>query len=520
MDWYVARDGETFGPFPFEVMIKGIRDGELTPQDLVWSEGAPDWQPASSVPGLFSPPSLSALPPLTASQPNDASQRETEPGDPQAKADVGSSINENPSLIRRHWRGELSLGRAYWGVGVAVTVGAIGLQHFFAALVHGNGMGMLQFGMALTGLFLFIALCTLWQLVGVWRSAGRHMQSSQSRVPGAIARLTLILAVALVARDFGAVLGPFVLENWSPASRKADEATHELRLLRNGTEIELSGRLSEGTAIAVRQLLDAAPGVQVVHLNSAGGSVAEGYEIYQLIRDRKLITYTATDCASACTIAFLGGSQRLLSTGARLGFHSANIRGVDQRYIPAINAEMRRTLMSHGAPESFVTKAFSTSADSMWYPTKSELAAAKVVTGVVDPDQFALSGVSNWRDQEAIERSLLTFPLYAIVRDNDPEMFKKIANRFAEGVRLGKSLIEITQDAQSVFASEVIPKYLMRACQGQCIATGGLKSTKFGTSTKPIRIHVSPISCHSFAPQRTSSLTLSQHTFSKQMSMH
>lgn len=64
---------------------------------------------------------------------------------------------------------------------------------------------------------------------------------------------------------------------------------------------------------------------------------------------------------------------------------------------------MRRTLMSHGAPESFVTKAFSTSADSMWYPTKSELAAAKVVTGVVDPDQFALSGVSNWRDQEAID---------------------------------------------------------------------------------------------------------------------
>src|SRR5215470_7000063 len=103
MDWYVAKDGETFGPFPFEVMIKGIRDGELTPQDLVWSQGAPDWQPASSVPGLFSPPPLSTPPaPLTASQPNDASQRGTEPRNPPAKADVGSSINENPSLIRRH----------------------------------------------------------------------------------------------------------------------------------------------------------------------------------------------------------------------------------------------------------------------------------------------------------------------------------------------------------------------------------------------------------------------------------
>ena len=137
MDWYVALDGETFGPFTFDVMLKGVRDGELTPQDLVWSPGTLNWQPTSNVAGLFSPPSLPAPPPpRTATQPDSASQWIIEPGVRQAQADIGSSINENPNLIRRHWRGELSLGRAYWGVGAVVALGANGLQHLFAALVQ------------------------------------------------------------------------------------------------------------------------------------------------------------------------------------------------------------------------------------------------------------------------------------------------------------------------------------------------------------------------------------------------
>ena len=97
-------------------------------------------------------------------------------------------------------------------------------------------------------------------------------------------------------------------------------------------------------ADALKKLLDAAPGVKVVHLNSIGGRVGEGYQIYQIVRDRKLATYTATDCVSACTIAFLGGSQRYLSSKARLGFHSISFGGVDQKQLPDINADLRRML--------------------------------------------------------------------------------------------------------------------------------------------------------------------------------
>ena len=57
-EWYVARDGERFGPFTSDRMSAGVREGELRREDLVWRDGMPDWQPASEVPGLWRPPPL------------------------------------------------------------------------------------------------------------------------------------------------------------------------------------------------------------------------------------------------------------------------------------------------------------------------------------------------------------------------------------------------------------------------------------------------------------------------------
>src|SRR5262249_17776523 len=35
MEWYVARDGQSFGPFPFSRVVDGARSGELHRDDLV-----------------------------------------------------------------------------------------------------------------------------------------------------------------------------------------------------------------------------------------------------------------------------------------------------------------------------------------------------------------------------------------------------------------------------------------------------------------------------------------------------
>jgi hypothetical protein len=44
--WYLARDGQQFGPISDAELAKFIELGYLQPTDLLWREGFPDWRPA------------------------------------------------------------------------------------------------------------------------------------------------------------------------------------------------------------------------------------------------------------------------------------------------------------------------------------------------------------------------------------------------------------------------------------------------------------------------------------------
>jgi hypothetical protein len=47
--WYLARDGQQFGPISEAELAKFIELGHLQPTDLLWREGFPDWRPAMVV---------------------------------------------------------------------------------------------------------------------------------------------------------------------------------------------------------------------------------------------------------------------------------------------------------------------------------------------------------------------------------------------------------------------------------------------------------------------------------------
>jgi uncharacterized protein DUF4339 len=51
--WYLARDGQQFGPISEAEMAKFVELGHLQPTDLLWRDGFPDWRPAMVV---FPPP--------------------------------------------------------------------------------------------------------------------------------------------------------------------------------------------------------------------------------------------------------------------------------------------------------------------------------------------------------------------------------------------------------------------------------------------------------------------------------
>lgn len=52
-DWYYAQQGRQNGPVSFEQLGQLARGGQLSPADLIWREGMPNWTPASQTPGLF-----------------------------------------------------------------------------------------------------------------------------------------------------------------------------------------------------------------------------------------------------------------------------------------------------------------------------------------------------------------------------------------------------------------------------------------------------------------------------------
>ena len=53
--WYYGRNGQQQGPFVLDQMREMVRNGELRPGDLVWTEGMEQWTEARTVGELFPP---------------------------------------------------------------------------------------------------------------------------------------------------------------------------------------------------------------------------------------------------------------------------------------------------------------------------------------------------------------------------------------------------------------------------------------------------------------------------------
>jgi hypothetical protein len=65
----------------------------------------------------------------------------------------------------------------------------------------------------------------------------------------------------------------------------------------------------------------------VVAFHSDGGNLVAGIRIGALIREKKFTTVVpdGASCASACALAWLGGTRRLVGQDASVGFHSAYV---------------------------------------------------------------------------------------------------------------------------------------------------------------------------------------------------
>jgi len=142
--------------------------------------------------------------------------------------------------------------------------------------------------------------------------------------------------------------------------------------------LSLTGEYQYGVAAAFASALDTHPETRRIELAGPGGRQDEGLAIARAIEDRGLDTHVRSECASACTLAFVAGRARTVLRNASLGFHAVTspVHTVNP------NGNYDRYLAGRGVDEGFIRQATATPPKRLWYPSQTYLLEARVVTAI------------------------------------------------------------------------------------------------------------------------------------------
>ncbi|MFO1060414.1 MAG: hypothetical protein U1E53_26010 [Dongiaceae bacterium] len=372
-----------------------------------------------------------------------------------------SSLRQLWRYLVRHWRGELSLRHAVWQSGFLAYV--LLLSPCLTVLIFGANLVPLPLGLFAEPLLWFaVVLAAGWHLVGIWRSAGRAAGADGRPASALPARAAVLLALVIVADLAWVRAVPRALDAFDMVFRDDPEiGPHNIRLLSRNTEIEISGGLTIGVADELEAMLARYPETTVIHLNSPGGRMSEGFALQAVIRRHGLITYTGVECDSACTLAFLGGRERWIGPTASLGFHHASAYpGETRREREAEESDLVRGMQGVGVSPAFARRVLDTPFDGLWRPTVQELLDNHVVTGVSDGTQFAIGGIEAGTPPERVEEALLAAPWLAAFRKLEPAVFSRLRDTVAEIVARGGTeheLAEAEKAAVMPYALQYLP---------------------------------------------------------------
>jgi len=219
-------------------------------------------------------------------------------------------------------------------------------------------------------------LFALWQIMLIVRASQRSSHT--------VFALSIVLALG-AAGLIGLTLHDRAIPALAElvAIRRGDTGFGQLdvRLSDDGRVLYISGAYGTHSEESVRRALAENKGVREVVLEGPGGRASVGFELFRLFRERKLATRVETGCASACTIAFLGGVERTVSQSGRLGFHRASFPGMGDDDMHDANRGIRNFMVySARLTPEFARRVLETPPDGIWVPTREELLAGKVIT--------------------------------------------------------------------------------------------------------------------------------------------
>lgn len=163
------------------------------------------------------------------------------------------------------------------------------------------------------------------------------------------------------------------------------------------------GRITEDTPEVFRRFMDTTRADRVV-FHSPGGSLGAGLRLGEVIRKLELTTvlepsYTAyvyrrggdlpwvekplvehAVCASACAYAFMGGHQRKVYEGSRLGFHQFRSQGASAKEsdVQKVTLALVKYMDRMGVDRRVLDFALATEAADMTYLPLSVIKAARI----------------------------------------------------------------------------------------------------------------------------------------------
>ncbi|MDP1749299.1 MAG: hypothetical protein Q8L22_07570 [Reyranella sp.] len=284
-----------------------------------------------------------------------------------------------------------AVGVPLWRDGTASITQTLYYRGVWAAVALLIGLGSVSlavFSGSQTTLFHIVApavLCTATSVFAVWQialiaAAARRGGGVAVPLAAVVLACASVLAIGVMLYDRAV---PALAELWNIYNGDEELSDLAVSVGPNGTTLHVDGTYGMDSDQAVRRALEQNPKVREVVLAGPGGRMGAGFEISRLIRSRRLATRVETACASACTIAFLGGVDRSIAAGAKLGFHRASFPGMSADDMFGANRDMKRYLtMSAGVAPDFAQRVLDTPGDSIWVPTPEELLAARVIKRV------------------------------------------------------------------------------------------------------------------------------------------
>jgi hypothetical protein len=280
-----------------------------------------------------------------------------------------------------HWRGEHSLARSFWAHFVLVNV----VLTIADRMVDASGLvaaDVTQAFFAMVGALGAGLVVVAWQLVGLARAAHRHARRGGKARWAWLAQVVVVLACARALVE-GSVIGRQVVEIGIALAGMDEMSRYEVAMVADD-QLAIAGFFAFSIDQAVRTTLARHPRAWLVQLDSPGGRIGPARDVRDMIERSTLDTYTSRECASACTIAFLAGRQRILAHDARLGFHQSFLPGVARERLAAYEAEDRAHMARRGVKTWFIDRAFATPNADMWFPSLMDLMLAGVVTHIHD----------------------------------------------------------------------------------------------------------------------------------------